>query len=104
MIRDRYERLHTRKEKSLRDFFCANGFKLSEKIWRGNIRRRKSSLHCAKRNFTQKAQPSLHIFTQPRRRLTCEVVSFRYRSIPLVKRSACAAREVFSLREQGWCS
>ena len=27
-------------------------------------RSRKSSLHCAKRNFTQKAQPFLHIFTK----------------------------------------
>ena len=27
-------------------------------------RRRKSSLHCAKHNFTQKAQPFLHIFTK----------------------------------------
>ena len=34
-------------------------------------RRRKSSLHCAKHNFTQKAQPFLHIFTELQRRLTC---------------------------------
>ena len=27
-------------------------------------RRRKSSLHCATHNFTQKAQPFLHIFTK----------------------------------------
>ena len=32
-----------------------------------------------------------------RQRLACEDVSFRLRSITLVKRSACAAREVFSL-------
>ena len=30
--------------------------------------------------------------------LACEVVSFRYRSISLVKRSACAAREVAACR------
>jgi hypothetical protein len=40
-------------------------------------RSRKSSLHCAKHNFTQKAQPFLHIFTKLQRRLTCEDVSFR---------------------------
>ena len=34
-------------------------------------RRRKSSLHCAKHNFTQKAQPFLHIFTELQRSLTC---------------------------------
>jgi len=33
------------------------------------------------------------------RSLACEVVSFRYRSISLVKRSACAAREVAPCRE-----
>ena len=46
---------------SLRHFFCQ----------KNGERRRKSSLHCAKHNFTQKAQPFLHIFTKPRRRLTC---------------------------------
>jgi len=36
-------------------------------------RRRKSSLNCAKHNFTQKAQPFLHIFTKFPRSLACEV-------------------------------
>ena len=75
-------------KKASRHFFCK----------KNGERRRKSSLHCAKHNFTQKVQPFLHIFTKPRRRLTCEVISFRYRSIPLVKRSACAAREVAACR------
>ena len=39
-------------------------------------RRRKSSLHCAKHNFTQKAQPFLHIFTKLQRKITCEVAHF----------------------------
>ena len=34
-------------------------------------RRRKSSLHCAKHNFTQKTKFFLHIFTKLQRRLTC---------------------------------
>ena len=40
-------------------------------------RRRKSSLHCAKHNFTQKTKFFLHIFTKYQRSLACEVVSFR---------------------------
>ena len=65
-------------------FFCK---KMAE-------RRRKSSLHCAKHNFTQKAQPFLHIFTKNekpclrsrslwslvktfRLRSTCEVAAYR---------------------------
>ena len=73
-------------------------------------RSRKASLHCAVRhNFTQKTKFFLHIFTKLQRSLACEVAPQgrlwrRYANAPLVKRSVCAAREVFSLREQGWCS
>ena len=36
-------------------------------VQKNGERRRKSSLHCAKHNFTQKAQPFLHIFTKLRK-------------------------------------
>ena len=68
-------------------------------------RSRKASLH-AFGNLPHKRQ-SQKLFTSSRgdsrsslklrQRLACEDVSFRLRSITLVKRSACAAREVFSL-------
>ena len=76
--------------------------------------RRKYSLHCAKRNFTQKAQPFLpchgvmkwsrDIFTKHQRRLTClSTVALCEggwsRSLwSLVKRSAFAASEVAACR------
>ena len=68
-------------------------------------RSRKASLH-AFGNLPHKRQLQ-KLFTSSRgdsrsslklrQRLACEDVSFRLRSITLVKRSACAAREVFSL-------
>jgi len=68
-------------------------------------RSRKASLH-AFGNLPHKRQ-SQKLFTSSRgdsrsslklrQRLACEDVSFHLRSITLVKRSACAAREVFSL-------
>ena len=57
-----------------------------------------SSRFCATKALHSK--PKVFFTSSPNsRRLTCEDVSFRYRSISLVKRSACASREVFSLRE-----
>ena len=93
--------------------FCANNFIIPDQTGAYNIRRRKSSLHRAKHNFTQKAQPFLpcpgvmkwsrDIFTELQRRLTClSTVALCEggwsRSISLVKRSACAAREVAACR------
>ena len=72
---------------SLRHFFCQ----------KNGERRRKSSLHCAKHNFTQKAQPFLHIFTKTPFWLACEVVSFRWRSITL----ACHG-VICKADEDGW--
>ena len=63
-------------------------------------RRRKSSLHAFVPTKALHSKPKVFFTSSPNTgSLACEDVSFRYRSISLVKRSACAAREVFSLRE-----
>ncbi|MBR2344955.1 MAG: hypothetical protein IKA71_04130 [Lentisphaeria bacterium] len=60
-------------------------------------RSRKASLHAATAALHSK--PKVFFTSSPNSRsLACEVVSFRYRSISLVKRSACAAREVAACR------
>ena len=56
-----------------------------------------SHLHAATAALHSK--PQVFFTSSPNSRsLACEVVSFRYRSISLVKRSACAAREVAACR------
>ena len=68
---------------ALRHFFCK----------KNGERRRKSSLHCAKHNFTSSRGASRSSLNH-RYALLVKTLHF----IPLVKRSACAAREVAACR------
>ena len=70
---------------SLRHFFFA----------KNGERRRKSSLHAFVSTKALHSKPKVFFTSSPNSgSLACEVVSFRYHSISLVKRSAYAAREV----------